>query len=424
MKALEGIKVLDFTHVQSGPTCTQLLAWFGADVIKVERPGVGDATRKQLVDVPGADSLYFTMLNHNKRSIELNSKDQTGKEVLTRLVEECDVLVENFAPGALDRMGFGWERIQEINPRMIMASIKGFGPGKYEDCKVYENVAQCAGGAASTTGFLDGPPVVTGAQIGDSGTGLHLCLGIVTALFQREKTGRGQRVDAAMQDGVLNLSRVKLRDQQRLAHGPLTEYSQYGEGIPFGDATPRAGNDSGGGQPGRILKCKGWETDPNAYTYFITQAAVWKNVCDVIGKPEWKEQEGYATPPERLDKLNEIFEAIEAWTMTKTKFEVMEICNPLNIPVGPILSMKELSEDEGLFAAGTMVKVDHPERGVYLSVGCPIKLSDSPVDVARSPLLGEHTAEVLTDVLGYSGDALDRVISSGAVGDVVRDAAE
>ncbi len=424
MKALEGIKILDFTHVQSGPTCTQLLAWFGADVIKVERPGVGDATRKQLVDVPGADSLYFTMLNHNKRSIELNSKNETGKEVLTRLIEQCDVLVENFAPGALDRMGFGWERIQEINPRLIMASIKGFGPGKYQDCKVYENVAQCAGGSASTTGFLDGPPLVTGAQIGDSGTGLHLCLGIVTALFQREKTGKGQKVTAAMQDAVLNLARVKLRDQQRLEAGPLTEYSQFGEGIPFGDATPRAGNDSGGGQPGRILKCKGWETDPNAYTYFICQAAIWGKICDVIGEPDWKTKEGYATPPERLDKLNEIFERIEQWTMTKTKFEVMDICNPHDIPVGPILSMKEISEDEGLFATGTMVKVDHPERGEYLSVGCPIKLSDSDVTVERSPLLGEHTKEILSDVLGYSGDELERVIGSGAVGDVRADAAE
>jgi len=178
MKALEGVRILDFTHVQSGPTCTQLLAWFGADVIKVERPGVGDATHNQLVDVPGADSLYFTMLNHNKRSIELNSKNETGKQVLTRLVEECDVLVENFAPGALDRMGFGWEQIQKINPRMIMASVKGFGPGKYEDCKVYENVAQCAGGSASTTGMLGGLPMVTGAQIGDTGAGLHLALGI------------------------------------------------------------------------------------------------------------------------------------------------------------------------------------------------------------------------------------------------------
>jgi len=418
MKALEGVKILDFTHVQSGPTCTQLLAWFGADVIKVERPGVGDATRKQLVDVKGADSLYFTMLNHNKRSIELNSKNETGKQVLTRLIEECDVLVENFAPGALDRMGFSWERIQEINPRIIMASIKGFGPGKYEDCKVYENVAQCAGGSASTTGFRDGPPLVTGAQIGDSGTGLHLCLGIVTALFQREKSGRGQKVSCAMQDSVLNLARVKLRDQQRLDKGPLSEYSQFGEGVPFGDATPRAGNDSGGGQPGRILKCKGWEQDPNAYTYFIIQAAIWEKVCDVIGEPDWKTDEGYAKPPARLEKLNEIFERIEQWTMTKTKFEVMDICNPHDIPVGPILSMKEISEDQGLFATGTMVKVDHPERGEYLSVGCPIKLSDSDVTVERSPLLGEHTKEILTEVLGYGGDDLQAVIASGAVGDV------
>jgi formyl-CoA transferase len=424
MKALEGVKILDFTHVQSGPTCTQLLGWFGADVIKVEQPGVGDATRKQLVDVPGADSLYFTMLNHNKRSIELNGKNETGKEVLTRLIEECDVMVENFAPGALDRMGFSWERVQEINPRMILASIKGFGPGKYQDCKVYENVAQCAGGSASTTGFRDGPPLVTGAQIGDSGTGLHLCLGIVTALFQREKSGRGQKVSAAMQDGVLNLCRVKLRDQQRLEKGPLTEYSQFGEGVEFGEATPRAGNDSGGGQPGRILKCKGWETDPNAYTYFITQAAVWKNVCDVIGAPEWKDKPGYATPKDRLDKLNEIFGRIEEWTMTKTKFEVMDICNKVDIPVGPILSTKEIMEDEGLRATGTIVEVDHPERGKYVSVGCPIKLSDSPVDVTRSPLLGEHTHEILSKVLGYSGAELDRVIGSGAVGDAKKGAAQ
>ncbi|MDE2373035.1 MAG: formyl-CoA transferase, partial [Hyphomicrobiales bacterium] len=264
-RALDGVRVLDFTHVQSGPTCTQLLAFMGADVIKVERPGVGDVTRGQLRDVKGADSLYFTMLNGSKRSITIDSKNPKGKEVLDRLVKTCDVLVENFAPGALDRMGLTFQHIHKLNPRMIVASVKGFGPGPYEDCKVYENVAQCAGGSASTTGFRDGPPLVTGAQIGDSGTGLHLALGIVTALFQRTRTGRGQKVLCAMQDSVLNLARVKLRDQQRLRHGPLTEYSQYGEGVPFGSATPRAGNDSGGGQPGWILKCKGWETDPNAY---------------------------------------------------------------------------------------------------------------------------------------------------------------
>ncbi|WP_420347888.1 formyl-CoA transferase [Pelagibius sp.] len=423
MKALEGVRILDFTHVQSGPTCTQLLAWFGADVIKVERPGVGDATRGQLRDIPDVDSLYFTMLNHNKRSITLNTKSEKGKEVLTKLVQSCDVLVENFAPGALDRMGFGWDQVQKINPRMIYASVKGFGPGPYEDCKVYENVAQCTGGAASTTGFLDGPPTVTGAQIGDSGTGLHLALGIVTALFHREKSGKGQRVLAAMQDGVLNLCRVKLRDQQRLEHGPLKEYSQFGQGIPFGEATPRAGNDSGGGQPGWIVKCKGWETDPNAYVYFITQAAVWGNICDLIGKPEWKEDPGYAKPEARLDKIPQIFETIEGWTKTKTKFEVMEACNPLNIPCGPILSMKELAEEPSLRETGTIVEVDHPTRGKYLTVGNPVKLSDSPAEVTRSPLLGEHTNEILGQVLGLSEDEIQETWASGALGDLPEQAA-
>ncbi|UUP15689.1 formyl-CoA transferase [Nitratireductor thuwali] len=424
MKALEGVRILDFTHVQSGPTCTQLLAWFGADVIKVERPGVGDITRGQLRDLPDADSLYFTMLNHNKRSITLNTKTADGKKVLEALIKQCDVMVENFAPGALDRMGFTWERIQELNPAMIVASIKGFGPGPYQDCKVYENVAQCTGGAASTTGFRDGLPLVTGAQIGDSGTGLHLCLGIVTALYQRTRTGRGQKVSAAMQDGVLNLCRVKLRDQQRLAHGPLKEYSQYGEGIEFGDTVPRAGNDSGGGQPGRILKCKGWETDPNAYIYFITQAPVWEAICDVIGEPGWKTDPDYAKPDARLPRLEEIFARIEKWTQTLVKFEVMDILNARDIPCGPILSMKELAEDASLRATGTVVEVEHPVRGTYLSVGNPIKLSDSPTEVRRSPLLGEHTDEILREVLQFDDETIADLQKGGALGDLVKMAAE
>ncbi len=424
MKALEGVRILDFTHVQSGPTCTQLLAWFGADVIKVERPGVGDITRGQLRDLPDVDSLYFTMLNHNKRSITIDGKNPKGKEILEGLVQVCDVMVENFAPGALDRMGFTWERIQELNPKIILASIKGFGPGPYEDCKVYENVAQCTGGGASTTGFRDGPPLITGAQIGDSGTGLHLALGIVAALYQRTKTGRGQRVTAAMQDGVLNLCRVKLRDQQRLAHGPLKEYSQHGEGIPFGKAVPRAGNDSGGGQPGWILKCKGWETDPDAYIYFITQAPVWKAICDLIGKREWKTDPDYATPDARLPRLRHIFNTIEEWTMTKDKFEVMAICNEVDIPCGPILSMKELAEEPSLRNTGTVVEVDHPTRGKYLSVGNPIKLSDSPSEVMRSPLLGEHTEEILRDVLSFDDQRIAEFQESGAIGEPRRQAAE
>jgi formyl-CoA transferase len=400
-KALDGVKILDFTHVQSGPTCTQLLAWFGADVIKVEKAGAGDITREQLRDVPDADSLYFTMLNHNKRSVTLDTKSEPGKRVLERLVKHCDVLVENFAPGALDRMGFTWERIQVLNPRMIVASVKGFGPGPYEDCKVYENVAQCAGGSASTTGFDDGPPLVTGAQIGDSGTGLHLALGIVTALYQRNTSGRGQKVLAAMQDGVLNLCRVKLRDQQRLERMKvMKEYPQYPNG-KFGSSVPRAANASGGGQPGTIVKCKGWETDPNAYLYFIAQAPVWKEICQVIGKPEWLTDPNFATPTARLPKLAEVFAAVEAWTVTKTKFEAMDLLNKHDIPCGPILSMEELAHEPALRKTGTIVEVDHPKRGKYLTVGNPIKMSDSPTDVTRSPLLGEHTDEVLAE-LGFA----------------------
>ena len=413
-KALDGVRVLDFTHVQSGPTCTQLLAWFGADVIKIERPGSGDATRSQLRDLPGADSLYFTMLNHNKRSVTLDAKKPEGKAVLERLIRGCDVLVENFAPGALDRMGLNWERVHELNPRMILASVKGFGPGRYEQCKVYENVAQCAGGSASTTGFDDGPPTISGAQIGDSGTGLHLALGIVAALYQRTHSGRGQRVLAPMQDAVLNLCRVKLRDQQRLQRtGTMHEYPQYPDGS-FGDAVPRAGNASGGGQPGSILKCKGWESDPNAYIYFITQAAAWPAICRVIGEESWIDDEAYATPAARLLHLRPIFERIERWTMTKTKFEAMEVLNQYDIPCGPVLSMKEIAQDPALRASGTVVQVEHPVRGSYLTVGNPIKLSDSPTEVRRSPLLGEHTNEVLAE-FGFAPEEIACLRAAQAV---------
>ena len=413
-QALTGVRILDFTHVQSGPTCTQLLAWLGADVIKVERPGVGDATRGQLRDIPGVDSLYFTMLNHNKRSVTINTKSREGLAVLDRLIEICDVLVENFAPGALERMGISWEHIQTVNPRMIVGSVKGFGAGPYEACKVYENVAQCAGGSASTTGMPDGPPMVTGAQIGDSGTGLHLALGIVAALYQRTHSGRGQKVLAPMQDAVLNLCRVKLRDQQRLERThTMHEYPQYPD-RKFGDAVPRAGNASGGGQPGAILKCKGWETDPNAYIYFITQSGVWPAVCQVIGEPDWVTDEAYATPQARLLHLRPIFARIEQWTMSKDKFEAMEILNRHEIPCGPILSMKEIANEPSLRASGTVVEVNHPTRGKYLSVGNPIKMSDSPTEVTRSPLLGEHTDDVLAQ-LGFSVEDVVALRACGAV---------
>jgi formyl-CoA transferase len=407
-KALEGVRILDLGHVQAAPTATQLLAWMGAEVIKVELPGRGDITRGQLRDVKGADSLYFTMLNSNKRSITINLKSPGGKKVMEELVRRCDIVVENFGPGVLDRQGFTWARFQELNPRVIYASIKGFGPGRYADFKAYENVAQCMGGSASTTGFEDGPPAVTGAQIGDSGTGVHLVAGILAALYQRERTGKGQRVEVAMVDSVLNLCRVKMRDQQRLAHGPLLEYPTK----EFGDTVPRAGNASGGGQPGAALRCA--PGGPNDYVYVIIQPPSWAPLMRIIGREELIEDPNYATPEARLPRIPECFSIIEKWTITKSKFDVMAALNEVDVPCGPILSMKDIYEDKELFERGMLVEIDHPTRGRYVQVGMPIKLSDSPADVQRSPLLGEHTDEVL-GWLGYDAAGIKTLHDEEAV---------
>ena len=413
---LEGIKVIDFTGVQAGPACTQLMAWFGADVVKVERPGVGDVTRHQLRDIPDMDALYFTQLNSNKRSLELDTKTPEGKAILEKLIREADVLVENFAPGALDRMGFTWEHIQELNPRIIFGSVKGFPEGSpYADLKVYENVAQCAGGAASTTGFWDGPPTVSGAALGDSNTGMHLAIGILTALIGREKTGKGQKVAVSMQDAVLNLCRVKLRDQERLEHvGYLEEYPQYPNG-KFTDAVPRGGNAGGGGQPGWILKCKGWETDPNAYIYFTIQEQNWAQTCQAIGKSEWAEDPAYATARARQPHIFDIFAEIEKRLADKTKFEAVDMLRKFEVPCAPVLSMKEIANDPALRASGTVVEVQQENRGSYLTVGSPIKFSGFTPTITGAPLLGEHTAEVLTE-LGYSGEQIAKLRSEKVVG--------
>jgi formyl-CoA transferase len=406
-KALEGVRVLDMTHVQSGPSCTQILAWLGADVVKLEAP-TGDITRQQLRDLPDVDSLYFTMLNCNKRSVTLNTKSDRGKEIFTELIKRSDILVENFAPGAIDRMGFPWERMQEINPGLIYASIKGFGPGRYANFKAYETVAQAMGGAMSTTGYEDGPPTSTGAQIGDSGTGIHLVAAILAALYQRVGTGRGQRVQVAMQEAVLNLARVKLRDQQRLAHGPLNEYPN----AEFGDEVPRSGNASGGGQPGWAVKCA--PGGPNDYIYVIVQPVGWAPIAELIGRPELADDPDWNTPSARLSKLDKMFALIEEWTEQHTKWEVMDKLNALNVPCGPILSTKDLIEDETLNANEAVVEVPHAQRGSFKTVGCPLKLSDSPVEVETSPLLGEHTAEIYGE-LGIDGTELDELRAAGVI---------
>jgi formyl-CoA transferase len=407
MKALEGVRVLDMTHVQSGPSCTQLLGWLGADVVKLESP-TGDITRQQLRDVPGVDSLYFTMLNCNKRSITLNMKSERGKELFTELVKDADILVENFGPGAVDRMGFTWDRLQELNPRLIYASIKGFGTGRYAKFKAYEVIAQAMGGSMSTTGFEEGPPLATGAQIGDSGTGIHVVAGILAALYQREQTQRGQRVQVAMQHAVLNLCRVKLRDQQRLAHGPLREYPNR----TFGDEVPRSGNASGGGQPGWAVRCA--PGGPNDYIYVIVQPVGWKPLSGIIGRPELADDPEWATPEARLAKLDKMFQLIEEWTIHHDKWTVLDRLNAANIPCGPILSTKELVEDASLREEGIVVTVDHPERGEFTTVGSPLQLSDSPVDITTPPLLGEHNQEIYGP-LGVSAEELAELKTNGVI---------
>ena len=408
-KALEGVRVLDMTHVQAGPVCTQLLAWMGADVIKIETPGKGDVTRSQLRDIPDVDSLYFTMLNCNKRSLTVNVKTDEGKELFAELVRRSDVLVENFAPGAMDRLGFTWERLHELNPRLIYASLKGFGPGVLEHAKAYEPIAQATGGAMATTGFEDGPPTITGAQIGDSGNAVHLFGAICAALYQRTNTGRGQRVQISMRDGILNLCRVKLRDQQRLEHGPLAEYPND----EFDSSVPRSGNASGGGQPGWALRCKGG--GPNDYLYVVIQPQVWEVLVNKIGREDLLENPEYATPEKRLPHLWDIFNMVEEWTLTKEKWEAFRELNEIGVPCGPVMDTRELLEDPDLAASGMVVEVDHPERGAFKTVGCPFTLSDSPVEVKRSPLLGEHNTEVLTELLDWPEEELERLTASGAM---------
>ena len=408
-KALSGIRILDMTHVQAGPTASQLMAWLGADVIKFEPP-TGDVTRGQLRDVPDADSLYFTMLNCNKRSITVNMKNPIGKEVFIGLIKKCDVLMENFGPRVLDRLGFSWEKVHEINPRIVMASIKGFGSsGPYADFKAYENVAQAMGGSMSTTGFPDGSPLVTGAQIGDSGTGLHFVIGILAALLHRQRTGKGQYVECAMMDSVMNLCRVKFRDHQRLMHGLLGEYSVPTEGLKD---TPRAGNDSGGGQLGNAIKCK--PGGPNDYLYVVVQEAVWNALAARVGGEDLAKDSRFATIGERRKNQNEMWRLLNEFASRHTKRDLMAMLNEIDVPCGPIMSTNDLADDEHVKLRQMYVELDHPKRGKWYNVGMPIKLSDSPADIKRSPLLGEHTDEILRDVLGYGDTEIASLREAGA----------
>lgn len=396
-QALKGIRVIDMTHNQAGPACAQILGFLGADVIKLEEPKGGDVARTNMRDRPDSDSLFFLILNANKRSLTLNLKSQEGKALFRKVIAESDVLLENFGPGALDRLGLGYEALSKINPRLIYATIKGFGTyGPYSGYKSFEPIAQAMGGAMAVTGFPENPPTYVWPAIGDSGTGMHMAIGILAAIQQRHATGKGQHVEVSMQDSVVNLIRVSLRDHQRLGGPP-----------------PRSGNQLGRTVPGTTYPCA--PGGPNDYVYIFAQPQMWKPLLGAMGREDLADDPRFATPEARWEN-RDAFNAIMAdWTRQRTKHEVMRLLGAAGVPSGACQDTGEVLADPHLRARDMIVDIDFPTRGTYQTVGCPIKLSDSPAQVTRPPLLGEHTAEVLDSLCGVGPEALARLRGSGVV---------
>src|SRR5215471_4803782 len=396
-KALEGIRIIDMTHNQAGPACAQILGFLGADVIKLEEPKGGDIARRNMRDRPESDSLFFLLFNANKRSLTLNLKTGRGKELFKQVIAQSDVLLENFGPGALDRLGLGWKVLSEINPRLIYATIKGFGTyGPYRDFKSYEPIAQAMGGAMSITGFPENPPTFVVPAIGDSGTGMHMAIGILAALQQRHHSGRGQHVEVSMQDAVVNLIRVSLRDHQR-----------------FGEAMPRRGNQMGRGIPSTTYPCA--PGGPNDYAFITAQQQMWPAFTKAIGRPELADDPRFATEDARWENRAALNTIIEEWTWTRSKHEVMRILGEAGVPCGACQDTGEVLADPHLEAREMILGIDYPTRGAYKTVGCPVKLSDSPAEVTRPPLLGEHTAALLGELCGISADEVRRLREDGVV---------
>ncbi len=396
-QALKGIRVIDMTHNQAGPACAQILGFLGADVIKLEDPKGGDAARTNMRDRPDSDSLFFLILNANKRSLTLNLKTAEGKRLFRRLIGESDVLLENFGPGALDRLGLGYDVLSELNPRLIYATIKGFGTyGPYSGYKSFEPIAQAMGGAMAVTGFPENPPTYVFPAIGDSGTGMHMAIGILAALQQRHVSGRGQHVEVSMQDAVVNLIRVSLRDHQRYGHPP-----------------PRVGNQLGHTVPGTTYPCA--PGGPNDYVYIFAQPQMWQPLLAAIGQPELADDPRFATQETRWENRAALNAIIEAWTRQRTKHEVMQRLGEAGVPCGACQDTGEVLADPHLRARDMIVEVDFPTRGTYKTVGCPIKLSDSPAAITRPPLLGEHTNEVLAALCDIGPDELKRLHETGVV---------
>ena len=426
---LQGIKVIDFTEVQSGPSCTQMLAWLGADVIKIERPGVGDATRKELQWNPNLPSYYYLQLNSDKKSLTLDAKTPDGKAILTKLLETADIFVENLHPGAMDKLGFSWEEVHKINPKCIYGTIKGFpASSKYANLKAYEPIAQVTAAAASTTGWYEGDyniPTQSGAALGDSNTGMHLLIGLLAALQQRNKTGEGCFVYQSMHNACLNLCRIKTRDQLTLDKiGYLTQFPQYPNG-KFGDCVPRSGNIEGGGVLGWTYKCKpagdlDSAIDANNYVYIILQRGEkdFELACQGLGFEDWLTNPDFNTADARDKHKQEIYQRIGQWCADKTKFEVTEILSKYGVPVGPVLSTKEMMSDESLYDGNTLVKINQGgEIGEFVTVGCPFTLSNYQPTYGPAPALGQNTDEVLK-AYGYSDDQIQQFAKNGTTAPV------
>ncbi len=399
---LQGIKVIDFTEVQSGPSCTQLLAWLGADVIKIEGPGVGDATRKELQFDPTLPSYYFLQLNSNKKSLALDAKTPDGQKILTKLIESADIFIENLHPGAMDKLGFSWEAVHKLNPKCIYGTIKGFPvSSKFKDLKAYEPIAQVTAAAASTTGWYEGEynvPTQSGAALGDSNTGMHLTIGILAALAQREKTGEGCYVYQSMHNACLNLCRIKTRDQLTLDKlGYLTQFPQYPNG-KFGDFVPRSGNTEGSGVLGWTYKCKGWETDPNAYVYVILQRPEkeFEMACKGLGFEDWLTNPDFNTADARDRHKQEVIARIQSYCINKDKYEVTAELSKFGIPVGPVMSTKEIMDDPTLYDGNTLVKINQGGKiGEFVTVGVPFTMSNYQPVYGPCPSLGGDTDDVL-----------------------------
>lgn len=419
---LAGIKVIDWTQVQSGPSCTQMLAWLGADVIKLEKVHGGDPTRSEMNDVDGSYSLYFLQLNANKKSITLDMKDPAGAKILTDLLKDADIFVENIGPGDVEKLGFGWEQVHKINPKCIMASLKGFNQGsRFEHVKAFEPVAQCAGGSASATGWNEGDhtaPTQSAAALGDSNSGMHLLIGILAALLQRDKTGEGCYVYQSMQNAVLNLCRIKLRDQLILDRLHQLSYYACYPGYKFGKAIPRAENAEGGLVLGWCYRAKGWETDPNAYVYIVIQQSEkgFKDFCEAMGFEDWLTDPDFATPSARDEHKAEVYKRVEAYTMQYDKYTLTKELGAKGVPVGPVLDWYELENDPDLNSDGTIVTIDQEDaRGDFKTIGVPFTMSGFTPEYRRAPKLGENNVEILTS-LGYTAEQIEELKANGVIG--------